>query len=198
MARPQCSPPTATYDSEEVWMAWVKSVSVAGLAGRPGTVVLAFDRHVNVLWGVNGCGKTSLLKIIHSALRDDAKSLVRAQFDSAEVSFVDDLSGTAYRRRLTRHGASRQETEQQEMFESSEDGSEYVETLIDESKKERWVTTPKSTRRIPVYAHRHLPISRLSAETRGGYASYYSERSGIVDEALFDKWFATDLQRLWR
>jgi len=49
--------------------------------------VLEFDlaRDLNIYFGVNGSGKTSLLKILYSALQNDVRHLRRVKFDEATV-----------------------------------------------------------------------------------------------------------------
>src|SRR5262245_17659982 len=66
-------------------MAHLVSFTVEGLAGRDGSVEFELDRHLNVFFGLNGSGKTSLLTILHSALRNDGSLLRRIAFKSARV-----------------------------------------------------------------------------------------------------------------
>ena len=181
-------------------MAWVKSVVVTGLAGQSGRLSLNFNRDINVLWGVNGCGKTSLLKIIHSALQDDAASLVRVPFDTAEVEFVQESAQpVTYTRTLSRRRAKPVTVDELVGSESS-DAVEYTEMLIEDSKNLHWTTKPStSPRRLRHFPHRYLPISRVTADNRPPpYRSWYADRGGTLDEALLDKVFADDLQNLWR
>ncbi len=182
-------------------MAWVKSVAVTGLAGQKGRLALNFNRDINVLWGVNGCGKTSLLKIIHGALQDDAASLVRVPFETAEVQFVQEgVESITYTRTLSRRRA-RQITVDEITGSEGPDAVEYAEMLIEDSKDLRWTTKPNATpRRLRHFSHRYLPISRVTADSRMSTyrAPYYPDRGGTLDEALLDKVFAEDLQNLWR
>ena len=57
-------------------MSKVLGFSISNLAGRPGTIEHELDSHINVFYGMNGCGKTSLLRLLHSAMRTDASDLV--------------------------------------------------------------------------------------------------------------------------
>lgn len=45
--------------------------TINGLAGRSKPYSQDLDRHVNVFFGLNGAGKTSLLKILSSAMNQD-------------------------------------------------------------------------------------------------------------------------------
>ena len=66
-------------------MAWIERFAIKGLAGREDVCARELNRHVNVFFGLNGSGKTSLLKILHSALGNDATPLRTVYFESAEV-----------------------------------------------------------------------------------------------------------------
>jgi ABC-type multidrug transport system ATPase subunit len=48
---------------------------VEGLAGRSEPINFELRSDVNIFFGLNGSGKTSLLKILHSGLEDDSSEL---------------------------------------------------------------------------------------------------------------------------
>jgi predicted ATPase len=176
-------------------LAWVHSIQVEALAGRTDSIKLVFNRDVNILWGVNGCGKTSLLKILHAALQDDAAQLVRVPFTSATVE-IRDTNEKAYVRTITKRAniqgtlAESESDTPEELFDVSE--------LAHQSQLLRWSTKPKTARSGTAFAHRYLPISRVSTDRRGAYRGVYQERPEVLDEAVLDKVFARDLQLLWR
>lgn len=66
-------------------MGQITSFRVSGLAGRTRTLALELNSGVNVFWGLNGSGKTSLLKILHSALVGRAAPLAVVPYKEAEV-----------------------------------------------------------------------------------------------------------------
>jgi hypothetical protein len=66
-------------------VAHVTEFTVEGLAGRTHPLSEKLDRHTNVFFGLNGSGKTSLLKILHSAMSGNANSLLQVPFTRAEV-----------------------------------------------------------------------------------------------------------------
>lgn len=66
-------------------MAHLTYARITGLAGRENAIEITFNRHVNVFYGVNGVGKTTLLKILHSAMHFDAGLIIGLPFSSAEV-----------------------------------------------------------------------------------------------------------------
>jgi len=63
-------------------MAHLETFFVTGLAGRAQPVRHALDRHVNIRWGLNGSGKTSLLRILHAAFNNDTQGLARVPFEA--------------------------------------------------------------------------------------------------------------------
>lgn len=81
-------------------MAHIESFKIDGLAGSSTPIERTLHRTINVFWGPNGGGKTSLLRILHGALENDVKSLRRVPFDRAEVLIRVPLNGALYRRTL--------------------------------------------------------------------------------------------------
>ena len=81
-------------------MAHIVSFSVTGLAGRHDTITHTLDDDVNVFFGLNGSGKTSLLKVLVSALTADAELLRRVAFQSAEVKIYSSQWNSVFTHRL--------------------------------------------------------------------------------------------------
>lgn len=71
-------------------MSRIASATVYGLGGSDRVVRLTFEGPVTVLWGLNGSGKTSLLRILHAALQNSTRYLSRVPFDSAEIEIQAD------------------------------------------------------------------------------------------------------------
>src|SRR5260370_1109340 len=63
----------------------IRSIRIEGLAGRQDVCSLTFNDYVNVLFGPNGSGKTSVLRILHSALSNETEMLKDVPFTKAEV-----------------------------------------------------------------------------------------------------------------
>ncbi len=73
-------------------MAHIVEFSVEGLVGRKDSYSQQLNRDVNVFFGPNGNGKTSLLKILHSAMAADGSILTNVPFKAAEVKiFSEDM-----------------------------------------------------------------------------------------------------------
>lgn len=81
-------------------MSHIVNFKIEGLAGRKGTYEQALNRDVNIFFGVNGGGKTSLLKILHSAMTGNADMLKAVPFGRAEVSIYSQARQKVFRRSL--------------------------------------------------------------------------------------------------
>jgi energy-coupling factor transporter ATP-binding protein EcfA2 len=67
-------------------MAHITEFTLYGLLGRSKPIHLTLQRDVNVLFGENGCGKTTLLKILNAALSMDGAAMAALPVDRAEVA----------------------------------------------------------------------------------------------------------------
>ena len=66
-------------------MSHITEFSIWGLAGRKEVYSQKLDRHLNVFFGLNGSGKTSLLKILDSAMERKTDNLINVPFEKAQV-----------------------------------------------------------------------------------------------------------------
>jgi len=67
-------------------MSHIVEFKITGLAGRKDVYGQKLNRDLNVFFGLNGSGKTSLLRILDSAMSGDTKILKIVPFESAEVT----------------------------------------------------------------------------------------------------------------
>lgn len=67
-------------------MAHITRFKVSGLAGRSETIERQLHSPVTAIFGDNGCGKTSLLRVLASALSQDTDQLKSVRVEEAEVS----------------------------------------------------------------------------------------------------------------
>src|SRR5690606_860948 len=79
-------------------MAHIERFKVTGLAGRKDSFSKELNTDTNVFFGANGSGKTSLLRILHSAISGDTSSLNTIPFHTAEV----DIYSVDYKQTFTR------------------------------------------------------------------------------------------------
>lgn len=181
-------------------MAWIKSVTFTGLAGNNKERTIKFNRDVNIIWGLNGCGKTSLLKILHGALLRSTDELSRVHFRSASVEIVSD--DRTYIRSIRR--PTEEEIEQENLFELTEAERARLSPAerTRRARTGKWQTEPAAQEAAKFqFDHRYLPVSRLSgampADVR--YRLARAERLERTGESEFwDELFASALQETWR
>lgn len=70
-------------------MAFIKSFEITGLAGRNGTYKQSINQNLAIFFGLNGSGKTSLLRILDSAMSMNVSTILRTPFSSAVVVVHD-------------------------------------------------------------------------------------------------------------
>ncbi|WP_280604775.1 AAA family ATPase [Vibrio splendidus] len=66
----------------------INEITITGFKNRFNTMNIKFtDNNVSVIYGDNGCGKTTLLHIIHAILTRDDSELARNQIENVRVSY---------------------------------------------------------------------------------------------------------------
>jgi energy-coupling factor transporter ATP-binding protein EcfA2 len=202
----------------------IKSAHVSRLAGKSKPTEIIFNEGVNVIWGLNGSGKTTFLKILTAALRNDHEPVDGLPFAEARVVFYSETQGRILKRTLVKPD---------HVFEQSEGGvylyedetrfhdfiSSYtdIEDDINEmtaeeafkilrekiESQEGWRTSPSDKRASGVFRHRYLPTYRAVFAASGGSPPSYSararnsERHGMR-EREHDTLFAREIQSLWQ
>lgn len=182
-------------------MAYLTAATLSGLPGRSKSFAEQFDEGLNVLWGMNGSGKTTLLKVLHSALANDATTLVRLAFASAEVELVMS-EGTLLKRELERSYATTEANtaDDESELDLFEDIGITSFELINASQTLHWeqkVNAQKTYPKRPI-RHRYLPVSRIfEFRTRLGRSPQSSSLKQVLDEVEYDQVFAHQIQTLW-
>ena len=172
------------------------SFEIAGLAGRKGKVTYEFRRDLNVFWGLNGCGKTSLLKILHSALWNTTQGLGRVPFTEATVTFFSDRSEKVVTRSIRKPHPDASE-EQVVLTNEYSDLEEVEEVEYLYESRFNWSSRPELQ---PVRArHRYLPISRMT-DAVNAHSRVVERRTtvGLLNEREIDQEFARQTVALWR
>jgi predicted ATPase len=182
-------------------MAHITEFTVSGLAGRKDSYHQVLDRNTNIFFGLNGSGKTSLLKILHSAMSLDGTILENVPFDTAEVK----IYSLTYKRIFTltannKPKSSKQKSEanafsvQESLFEISLELDEVTRAA---RTSVEWKEKPKVRKDKGGWAHRYLPTSRLYVGAR--ITEYRAAAMGTsTTEQTLDDYFAQTLQTVWR
>lgn len=74
-------------------MAHIVRFKIDGLLGRVSPIEFSLDRRVNIFFGENGCGKTTLLKILQSAMSLDGEAMIPLAVERAEVDIFSITEG---------------------------------------------------------------------------------------------------------
>ncbi|MFK0108027.1 AAA family ATPase [Streptomyces sp. NPDC091217] len=177
-------------------MSRVIRFSISGLAGRSETLKRDLNAGVNIFWGKNGCGKTSMLKILHSALQNDASLLARVPFSQASVQ-IETYTGVI-ERRINNISNQDPRTEEETLFTDDEwHELQARERLLHTANRLRWtdrrIKGEPSNRPVK---HSYLSTLRLSDAPRirqQGLAP-----SEVLDEAAYDRIFARQIRAIWQ
>lgn len=182
-------------------MTYITEFSVEGLAGRQGVYSQKLNKDVNIFFGLNGSGKTSLLKILHSALLSDGSVISNTAFNRAEVKFYSITFDKIITRTITRESPEQQSEEQAKKAES--DSSDNLALTAYQAQLRRlmalnreaikWNTKTKLDKKPKPFSHRYLPTSRLWVS---GAINLSSEGSAASEEQL-DSIFQKLLVNLW-
>lgn len=189
-------------------MAHIVDFKIEGLAGRKGIYQKKLDRHLNVFFGLNGSGKTSLLKILESSMSRNSQSIINTPFKKAEVNIYsidyDDIFLEKINKDVLK-GANRRE-----MIDAVSDhpettmtyASDDFEVVRSQRQRFQWEETPRDKRvknEFIGWKHTYLPITRLLS---GSLIKNIDRESRLNDisaetEEIWDRNYAETLLRLW-
>lgn len=188
-------------------MSHVTEFSISGLAGRQEVYSQKLNRDVNVFFGLNGSGKTSLLKILHSAMDNSTAILKNVPFIRAEVKVYSTKYEKEFTHTINQIQDDRKKIDISALTSGLVDIDDAVRNeLLQYSNSLQWSTKPKvpndSGRRqrdsFGGWQHRYLPTSRLYLGTRTAYTTSGSaSQSRLLSEEQLDLYFARSLEELW-
>ncbi len=162
-------------------MPYIKSFRIDGLAGRDDVTARILNKDVNVFFGPNGSGKTSLLRILHSALLHDAGPLKDVQFESAQV-VIYSWSGQEFKYEINKAPV--------EVAQSAK--KVYRPPMARKSSPGWQITPPDET----PWLHAYLPIARLYESSAPSELGMFSPRDD--SEMGLEARFASNLLGTWK
>lgn len=183
-------------------MAHIVEFSVTGLSGRNIPVEYVLDRNLNIFFGQNGCGKTSLLKILHSAMTGNSIILENVPFKDAIVKIYSIDYDKIFTRKI-----SKQKNSINIEFETNIDRidyNEYKKFRMNHRLKDApsWRYDPQAKfikSGTNGWKHQYLPTSRLHVLPDGGMTVSLKQNDfdDIFTEERLDAYFAESVRQLW-
>lgn len=186
-------------------MAHILNFSIEGLNGRDKSTSYKLDRHVNIFFGPNGSGKTSVLKILNSAMSNDSRTVRSTSFSDAVVEIRSLLYKCNYLATLRKNEPK---TRTRRRLTSRTEGA-ISPTLSQEHQSQintnEWSWSPEMPESVQAWQHEYLPTSRLYTNYRSNHFPEYAGDDGEVIhtenahyEDTIDSNFADTLQTLWQ
>lgn len=196
-------------------MAYITSFKILGLNGRKKPIAAELNRGVNVFFGSNGSGKTSILRIIDSALSGDASSISDINFTKAVVKFYSEKWNKEFTLTCDKNTPPQDvikfEELEYEVAVYHDSAGQIVRELQHRSPSEarvvrsvspvrRWEISPLPEERSPPvwrWEHVYLSTARLyAAADRQTAVTQTKENLGFSERAL-DKKFSDAIQAVW-
>ncbi len=179
-------------------MSHIVEFTISGLAGRKGNYSRKLNEDVNIFFGLNGSGKTSLLKILHSAMSGDTDILRNVPFKHAEVKLCStrlekDIIHTCKINQVVSNSLGDKEPSLSQILFYPDDLPESLKRELilsrQHDRETHWDISPKKPK-FKGLRHTYLLVSRP-------YLIKRPERLPLSEEQL-DLLFARNLQDLWK
>lgn len=180
-------------------MAHITEFTVDGLAGRKDIISHKLNRDINVFFGLNGSGKTSLLKILHSALANNAAILRDVPFRTATVKIYSINYNSVFTNTIERPGHAAEPPQQTALPGIPDVIVEETSRKITSQasvKAQKWTIGPKKPD-VRSWAHRYLPTTRLWGDPRRARFEEEHSREMVDWERQIDKVFELSVTALW-
>jgi energy-coupling factor transporter ATP-binding protein EcfA2 len=181
-------------------MAHIIQFWIDGLLGRPEQIHYCLNRKVNAFFGANGCGKTTLLKVLNAALESDDDAMERMPVTKATVEIYSMDSNSIYTHTWERKTLPEPpEKIQRPVFEHRPERGELVDFFSDFLPRRRtpnsWEITPERTEGTRKWMHTFLPTTRLYLSTPSQSRSAPSVYE--MSESQLDQSFNDAVNRTW-
>ena len=187
-------------------MSHIVEFKITGLVGRRGVYQHKLNRDLNVFHGLNGSGKTSLLRILDSAMSGDANILRIVPFESAEVTIYSITYQSEFVRTISKdeileepstkkRGTRRRPIPTVEIEEAVD--TRYQLGLPRTERRVRWKVSKPDTSDTR-WRHIYLPTWRLYPGS-DSYAPLGGAEPGFTIEREYDldRFFARKLEEFW-
>jgi energy-coupling factor transporter ATP-binding protein EcfA2 len=178
-------------------MSYITEFEVAGLVGRRGLYREKLNRDVNVFFGVNGSGKTSLLKILHAAMLNETRPILGIAFTTATVGIFADQDRREYRSSLKKPKDVAERFEAEFAADALRWHPDVIRHGLLLREDAAWSVKPERKGQQRGWAHRYLPTSRLYAGADLAAGRNRDIRERIPSEEELETVLAEFLDRLW-
>lgn len=185
-------------------MSHIVGFRIDGLAGRDQVLSFELNRDINVFFGLNGCGKTSLLKILHSAMSNDSSLIQKVPFRAAQVDIYSIRYDATITMRIENPKIVQKSSSEElrgTMSESAE-MEDFVDGVISDEKKLTWErssSVPEAAKTTKGWLHKYLPTTRLLVGKEPYFAipRHLSLSDSDMTEEQLDAYFARSVVSLW-
>jgi predicted ATPase len=175
-------------------LAHITKFSVSELCGRKGVYEQKLDRHINIFFGLNGSGKTSLLRLLDAAMDNETEGLENLPFTSADVYIYSER----YKREFKR-SVYRDKLPVSKKKESVVGDALYMTSSGVARRKEGipWITEPNEKDLVGAWQHVFLPISRMYTPGRNVASHPWAFREFSDIEQVLNESFAENVKTVW-
>jgi predicted ATPase len=199
-------------------MSYVKSICITGLNNRKDKIDINLNRGINVFFGLNGSGKTSILRIIDSAMGMDASTISDINFESAQVIIYSEQFKSEFKLECKKSKKDSQssirsiiskireiETEGSGIIKilGTNKGEEFDisriigDTILEGGSERQWISSQEISPGLKNRWERvFLSTNRLYSS---GASPFFLQSKGNIgiSERNLDKIFAETIQRVW-
>lgn len=185
-------------------MSHIVSFNIAGLAGRTKPLEVDLNRDTNVFFGLNGSGKTSLLKILHAAMDNETGLLASVPFSTAEVKIYSLNWNKVFTRSIEKKRIAKDKRRRARGVARHqlmiEDEVVFVEEPATEDSM-AWKCAPETPKdaHSTQWSHKYLPTSRLHVSEEPyvpHFARSHMSRPWLTEDQL-DTFFAQSVEHRW-